>query len=131
MSNIFLAASLIHLAANEAGCILDNGDVDTTDCNIRIHGFRPASLITNIAVISGLLAAFLMPVIGAVIDYTPHRHAVGWISATILVIIQAAQVYTVQSTWFIMAILQAIAGFINSMQVLLNYSYLPECARYV
>ena len=128
MGNIFLAASLINLASEEVGCILDNGDVDT-DCDVRIHGFLPASLVTNMAVISGLASAFLMPVIGAIVDYTSHRHTVGWVSAAVLTAIQAAQIYTVSSTWYPMAILQAIAGFVNFIQVTLNYAYLPEVAR--
>jgi hypothetical protein len=36
-----------------------------------------------------------------------------------------------QSTWFAMAVLQAIAGFIYQVQVVSNYAYLPEMAREV
>jgi MFS-type transporter involved in bile tolerance (Atg22 family) len=130
MSNIFLSTSLIYLASEEAGCIDDQGIV-IEDCNNKTHGFQPPSLIANIAVISGLLSAFLMPVIGAIVDYTPHRRATGIAAALFLVLIQGVQIGTVSATWFPMLILQAIAGFIYQVEVLATYAYLPEIARAV
>ena len=73
MSSIFMSASLLYLASQEAGCLVEtvdnndddgiNLDVDET-CSARVHGFTPSALITNIAFISGLLSAFFMPLIG-------------------------------------------------------------------
>lgn len=91
MSNIFLSTSLIYLASEEAGCIDENA-VAIPDCDNTVHGFQPPSLIANIAVISGLLSAFLMPFIGAIVDYTPCRRATGIIAALLLVLIQGVQV---------------------------------------
>lgn len=130
MSNIFLSTSLIYLASEEAGCLDEEGKV-IEDCNNKTHGFQPPSLIANIAVISGLLSAFLMPYFGAVVDYTPHRRAVGIGAALLLIVIQAVQIGTVSATWFPMIILQAIAGFIYQVEVLATYAYLPEIARAV
>jgi hypothetical protein len=73
MSNVFLSASLLFLASKEAGCLDDEGNVEN-DCDTRVYGMAPAALITNhVAVISGLLSAFFMPVIGAMLDFTPYR----------------------------------------------------------
>ncbi len=72
-----------------------------------------------------------MPVIGAIVDYTPHRRATGIAAALFLVLIQGVQIGTVSSTWFPMLILQAIAGFIYQVEVLATYAYLPEIARAV
>jgi hypothetical protein len=62
MSNIYLAASLIYLACKEAGGVdpLTN-ECDDSELTVR-GGMKPSALISNIAVISGLLSAFLMPV---------------------------------------------------------------------
>jgi MFS-type transporter involved in bile tolerance (Atg22 family) len=95
MSNIFLAGSLIYLACKEGGGI----DPTTNTCNdegITVHGMKPSALISNIAVASGLLAALLMPIIGAIIDYTPRRKFVGIASAIVLGCIQAVQIGTVE-----------------------------------
>jgi hypothetical protein len=75
--------------------------------------------------------AFLMPLSGAMIDLTPHRREVGILSAFFMIAIQAIQIGTVQATWFPMAILQAIAGFLYQVQVLATFAYLPEIARSV
>lgn len=131
MSNIFLSTSFIFLASEEAGCLTEDGTEVADDCENRVHGFKPASLVSTIAVVSGLLAAFLMPLVGATVDFTPHRKLVGMGSAVTMILIQAAQAGTVAATWFPMAILQAIVGFIYQIQVLAVYAYLPEAAREV
>ena len=130
MSNVFLSTSLLYLASEEAGCI-DDEDNLITDCPNKVYGFAPGSLITNVAVISGLLTAFLMPSVGAIIDYTPHRRLVGIITSVLVTLIQAIQIGTVSSTWFAMAILQAIVGSIFIVQILATFSYLPEIGQQV
>mmetsp|Transcript_14349 Transcript_14349/g.23229 ORF Transcript_14349/g.23229 Transcript_14349/m.23229 type:complete len:543 (+) Transcript_14349:110-1738(+) len=129
MSNIFLASSLIHLACDEAGGL--DPESGTCDSQVSVRGMKPSSLITNIAVISGLLGAFFMPVFGAIVDFTPHRKLTGIVSVIVLTLIQAVQIGTTQKTWFPMAILQAVAGFIFQIQIVAIYSYLPEMARHV
>lgn len=129
MSNVFLSSSLLYLAAAQVGCIdEETGDVDG-DCDERVYGSKPAALTSNIAVISGLVSVFFIPVIGAMIDYTHHRHALGWSSSLFLVLVQAIQIGTVPSTWFTMAILQAVAGCVLNVQNLATYAYLPELKR--
>lgn len=89
------------------------------------------SVITMIAVVSGILSAFLLPVIGAIVDYTPHRRLVGVASAIFVTIVQAVQMYLTDRSWFPMAVLQAINGFMYMVQVLAVYAYLPDVGREV
>jgi len=128
MSNVFLSTSFIYLASQEAGCLDDDGKV-AASCDTKVHGFRPASFVSNVAVISGVLSALLMPVLGAMIDFTDHRRSVGIVSAIMIMMIQASQIGTVESTWFAMTILQAIAGFLFQAQVLAAYAYLSDMGR--
>jgi MFS-type transporter involved in bile tolerance (Atg22 family) len=130
MSNIFLASSLIFLASEDAGCVNEENQV-IGGCENTVYGFQPPSLVANIAVISGLLSTFLMPLTGAIIDFTPHRRLVGILAAAFLIFIQSAQIFTMSSTWFPMLILQAIAGFFYQVEVLSSFAYLPEIARSV
>jgi len=130
MSNIFLAGSFLYLAHEDAGCINEEfKPVD--DCQTRVYGFVPIAFLSNIAVISGLISAFCMPVIGAVVDYTNHRTLLGIVATVLLVIIQAVQIGTVIETYFVMAMLQAIAGFLFQILILAVYSFLPYIARRV
>ena len=116
MANVFLSAALIHLANLEAGCIDETTNEIISECTGKAYGFAPASLVTNIAVITGLLGAFFSPVVGAVIDYTPYRRQVGIATAAVAIIVQAVQIYTTERTWFPMSILQAIVGAFVSYQ---------------
>ena len=136
MSNIFLATSLTYLASEQVGCVTQDpetgNDIVQENCQEKVFGiFRPTSLITNIAVIWGVSAALFMPLIGAIIDYTPHRWKVGVTSAALLIVIQVVQIGTTSSTWFYMALLQALSGFLYQVQNLTTYAYLPNIARTV
>ncbi len=140
MTNIFLSSAFIHLASEEVGCTEEvyNVNSNTTewqvveDCDVKVYGlFSPSALVTNIATISGVLSALFMPVIGAIVDYTPHRWAVGVVMAVLIILIQGAQTFTNSQTWFAMSILQAFAGFFYQIQVLASYAYLPEISRAV
>jgi UMF1 family MFS transporter len=130
MSNIFLSTSLIYLASEEAGCLDDELTV-VEDCNTRVYGMLPVALIANIAVVSGLLSAFLMPLTGAAVDYTPHRRKIGMYSAALVILIQAIQIGTLPKTWFAMSVLQGFSGFLFQVQVLATYAYFPVIARAV
>ena len=136
MSNIFLATSLTYLASEHVGCVTPDPetgeDIVEDHCQEKVFGlFRPTSLITNIAVIWGVSAALFMPLIGAIIDYSPHRWKVGVTSAALLMVINCFQIGTNSSTWFYMALLQAVSGFLYQVQNLTTYAYLPNIARTV
>jgi MFS-type transporter involved in bile tolerance (Atg22 family) len=130
MSNIFLSTAFIYLASYQAGCVDEEGVVDD-DCDGRVHGMKAGSLIANIAVISSVLSALFMPLAGAMIDCTRHRRGIGILTVSSMVVIQGVQVWLNHDTWFAMAILQALAGFLYQIQVLCVYAYLPEIARAV
>ncbi len=85
MSNAFLATSLLTLAKMEVGCDLDlnigeSMDVVDTEggnnheCEGKVYGFKPSSLISIIATTSGILSCFLLPFLGAIVDFTRFRH---------------------------------------------------------
>ena len=130
VSNLFLLSSFLHLANQEAGCLDEQGEI-IDKCEGRVYGQKPGSLIANIAVISGILGALLMPLVGALLDYTEYRWITGVVSSIIIVLVQAIQIGTVSSTWFYMTILQAINGFLYSVVILVSYAYMPDMARYV
>jgi len=128
MSNLLLSSALLQLANEAAGCD-EITETETVSC--KIYGFRPSSLISNIAIIAGLMSAFTMPIIGAMIDYSSHRRNIGIFSAGLMILIQAIQIGIGGSTWFAMALLQAIAAFIYQVQILATYAYLPDISGIV
>eukprot|EP00980_Cylindrotheca_fusiformis_P006778 scaffold1416_cov90-Cylindrotheca_fusiformis.AAC.4 len=128
VSNIFLSTAFIYLASREAGCIDEKGAI--TACDQRVHGFLPSTFVTYIATIAGLLVAFSLPVVGAIMDHTHHRQTVGRLVAFLIWLIQTLQIFTTERTWFYMAILQAIVGALYEFHYALAVSYLPDVARY-
>jgi MFS-type transporter involved in bile tolerance (Atg22 family) len=129
MSNIFMSTSLLYLAKDAAGCF--DEPIADGQCNKSIYGMKAESFITNIATIAAVLAALFMPICGALVDYTPHRKLVGVVTALLMVAIQAAQIGTVEQTWFAMGLLQALAAFIYQLQLVVLFAYMPEIARQV
>jgi hypothetical protein len=128
MSNVYLANAMIHLAC-KAGGGFDETGTRCVNPDVTVYGMKPYALISNIAVVASILASVTMPPAGAVIDYTSHRKSVGICSAIGLVVISAVQVYTVDNTWFIMAILQSIVFMIYQIQIMALTAYYPEIAR--
>ena len=95
MSNVYLANSLIHLACKAAGGFGPD-DIRCVNPHLTIYGMKPAALITNIAVAASVMSALMMPLFGAIIDYTPHRKWVGIGTAALLAIISGVQIGTVE-----------------------------------
>jgi MFS-type transporter involved in bile tolerance (Atg22 family) len=130
ISNVFLASSILFLASQEAGCIDPTTGRLSKSCDTRVYGFAPSSFVSSIYAIASLIAAFGMPLFGAFMDYTPHRRTAGRCLAFGLWLSQTIKIGTVSSTWFPMAILQAVTGVMFEFHFLLTVSYLPDILRY-
>mmetsp|Transcript_38950 Transcript_38950/g.81864 ORF Transcript_38950/g.81864 Transcript_38950/m.81864 type:complete len:552 (-) Transcript_38950:197-1852(-) len=138
MSNLVVNAALLELASQAAGCLtgeevkaIEEATGEDYECTNTIYGQNPLSLISNIAVVTGLLSAFFMPIIGVVLDFTPHRKLVGIVFCIVFICIQACQIAIGPKTWFPMAILQSIAGFCFSGMLMTSLAYLPEICEIV
>ena len=111
-----------------------NGEIESVDdyeCTGKVYGQNPASLISNIAVVTGLLGALFMPMIGVILDYTPYRRFVGISISIFFTLIQGTQIAIGPKTWFPMAILQSIAGFCFTIMIVTTFAYLPEICEKV
>lgn len=140
--SVLVNAALLELAMDAAGCptrdeldeMETNGtieDADDFECTNTIYGMDPLSLISNIAVVTGLLSAFFMPLIGVVLDFTPYRKFVGILFTSIFAVIQGIQIGIGPRTWFAMAILQSIAGFCFTVNIMTALAYLPEVSQWL
>jgi MFS-type transporter involved in bile tolerance (Atg22 family) len=123
MSSIFLGPALLQLATEAANCESEQ------DCDARVMGMKPSSLLTNIAVATGLVTAVTMPIIGAVVDHTPYRLQVGTYSAYVLSAIKAIEVMVSPATWFYVACLQVLSGFVYYVHIVVTYAYTSELSK--
>ena len=100
--------------------------IELADCNEKVFGFKPSSLLAVMGMIVGLLAAITMPVIGAIVDHTSYRWKIGAVSGFLLVLINFFQSFLSQSTWAWVAFLQIVAPYIYLVHCVVQYAYLPE-----
>lgn len=121
MSSLFIGPALLQLAtdATEAEC-------DQENCDTRIYGMKPSSLLSNIAIASGLIGSFIMPLFGAIVDHTSYRRQVGAISAVCLVLVKGLEVMISPTTWLFVAILQVFSGVLFNVHICATYAYTSE-----
>lgn len=146
MSSIFLGPALLQLATAAAAaattvgtaCIVTANDDDdvvtastdatTTTCQVaRIYGMKPSSLLSNIAVVTGLLTSCSMPLVGAIVDHTSYRKQLGTYTAYALAMVKAIEaVLLTPTTWFAVASLQVLSGWLFYAHVVATYAYTSE-----
>jgi len=126
----FLAPALLRLAKEAAGCETEPppGSNQVPDCDKRVYGFRPSSLLTTYTIVIGIVSAILLPFMGAVVDYTPYRLQVGRWTSVCLCIMLFPQIFLNSKTWFPLAILLVFVAFLGWAQTVVTYAYLPELA---
>ncbi|GAX29190.1 hypothetical protein FisN_28Lh018 [Fistulifera solaris] len=119
MSSLFLGPALLALADQEvAAC----GYL----CHGRVYGFRPTSLLTNIATISSLLVSVTLPLVGAVVDHSPYRKQVGAYTAAGMVICKMIEFSVGPSTWFFVSVLQIVFLVLFSFHMTAIYAYTAD-----
>ena len=119
-AGVFVGTALLRLAAEDVGC------EQAADCENTVYGLRPSSLLTLTSAITGIVAALLMPIVGAIVDHTRHRKLVGSVSALILIAISAGQISISESNWLVILILEAIGGFTLLVHTTGVFAYLPD-----
>lgn len=149
MSYLFIGPALLYLAKQEVfdRCFADlydeyieslevedqdfteeriNAECEDIAPNMKVYGMKPSSLLSNMAAISGLCSAFIMPFFGTIVDHTPYRRQVGAISAGFLAMISSVQIILSQDTWAILVLLQFFGGFSFYAHNVSQYAYTSE-----
>lgn len=124
----FLAPTLLHLAKEAAGCETEvpEGETQVPECDGRVYGIRPSSLLTTYTVVIGITSATLMPLMGSLVDFTPHRRLFGRYVSILYCLLLFPQIFVSENTWFMVSILQIFVAFVGWGHTLLAYAYLPE-----
>jgi MFS transporter, UMF1 family len=127
MSSIFLGPALLELASQQVQDTCQTAD-DPQACvqDGRVYGFRPSSVLSNIAVVSGVCVSLTMPLIGALVDHSPHRWNAGALSAAGLVTVKAVETTVSSQTWFIVAFLQVASAMLYQIHITTTLSYTSE-----
>lgn len=130
MASIFLGPALLELATQsvEDNCSHHATEAEQESCiqDGRVYGFRPSSVLSNIAVAAGLVGAVFMPVFGALVDHTDYRWRVGAYSAFGLVVVKGLEVMVSSQTWFVVACLQVVSVVLFHMHITTTLAYTSE-----
>mmetsp|Transcript_6612 Transcript_6612/g.12212 ORF Transcript_6612/g.12212 Transcript_6612/m.12212 type:complete len:516 (-) Transcript_6612:1901-3448(-) len=124
----FLSTSLLRMAKEAAGCETEPppGETVISECNETIYGIKPSSLLTTYTMVVGVASSAMLPLMGAVIDYTRHRLLVGRIVSFVFTICILPTIFLNESNWFAIAVLQVVISFVGWAQTAVTYAYLPE-----
>mmetsp|Transcript_18090 Transcript_18090/g.51439 ORF Transcript_18090/g.51439 Transcript_18090/m.51439 type:complete len:552 (+) Transcript_18090:235-1890(+) len=127
-SGAFLGTALLRIATEAAGCLTEapEGETEIPECNERIYGIRPSSLLTTYTMVMGVASASALPLIGAIVDYTKHRLLVGRITSAIFCLLLFPQLFISEDTWLAIACVQIVISLVGWLQTSITYAYLPE-----
>ena len=123
MSTVFLGPALLDLSTQAAHC------PNMQDCDERVFGMKPSSLLTSIAMVSGFLSAISMPLMGAIVDHTPYRKEVGAVTAYALCLVKALETMISIETWIYVAFCQVLTGVLYSTHITVTYAYISELSK--
>jgi len=127
IANIFLLSLLIDLAKEAAGCPTEDREADEwIQCTKTIYGFKPTSLATGMASTGSFIIAFLLPIIGATIDHTNYRWAIGMWTAVILFVVNLFQCFVSLNLWIAVAVTQIVQAIIYMVHLVPAFAYIPE-----
>lgn len=124
----FLGTALIRIAKEAAGCATEppEGETVIPECNEKVYGIKPSSLLTTYTMIVGVASACLLPLIGALVDYTSYRLKVGRAVSFLFTILILPTIFLNEDNFFPVAIIQIIISFTGWAQTAITYAYLPE-----
>lgn len=109
----YVGAAILRLATREA----DGG---------KVYGFKPSSLLTLFTSVIGVIAALMMPIVGAVVDHTRYRRMMGVVSGVLSVAFIGGQIAISQDNWFIMLIIDACQTLVYLVHTTSVFAYLPD-----
>ena len=127
-SGAFLGTALLLLAKEAAGCSIEKDPLtnEIPECDERIFGIRPSSLLTTYTMVTGLLSAAMLPLMGAMLDYTPYRLWFGRFLSALFCVLMMPLIFISSKTWVMVAVFQVFVAFVGWAQTMVTYSYLPE-----
>ena len=120
----YLGSALLRLAAADVNC------PNPGNCNVSVKGgiFKPSSLLTVTSAIVGIVAAILMPFVGALVDHTKHRKLLGVVSGFIVVLVTGLQmsISLEPNNWLFILVLDSIGSFCLLVHATAVFAYLPD-----
>ena len=148
ISQLFLFNAMLSFANDAAGCTTGgtgceddddddavafvNGtaifsDDDDDDACGRILGLKPVTLVVQVMALGSLVSATFMPVVGSVVDHSPHRRRLGIAGLVVAWLCSLAQTGIAPASWLFLLLLQgSVASAAYLTNVVCAMAYMPE-----
>ena len=121
----FLMPALLSLARQNAGCEPNDRQCDRTTS----YGIKPSSWLTTTQTIVSVCASPLLPLMGAVVDYTSQRLLLGRLLSALFGALLFPMIFVSSSTWFAVSVLLVALFLVFEFQMVFAYAYLPELTQ--
>lgn len=130
-SSIYFSTAMIKVAYEDAGCIVEipDGQSKMPDCDKRIYGIKPSSMLSLFVMILGISNAIIMPIFGAMLDSSNRRRLVGAITAFGVTVITFTQSFVSKKNWFPIFILQLLSFLLLTANSVVALAYLTELTK--
>ncbi len=106
--------------------MIPEGSSKAPECDERVYGLRPSSLLTSYATLVAVFIAVCLPVVGAIVDHTEHRKRFGQVTALIQLLLVLILSFISETNWIFMAIVQVFSAVVGWLHALVVFAYLPE-----
>lgn len=120
---MIMALPLLRLAENAAGC---RNLADGYECENKVYGFKPSSLLTIMQTVVGVVIAVLLPIIGGIVDRSKHRRTLTIGTSIASIIYNFVSMLINEENWFYFAVLMTIFSVCYFVNTTLFYAYIPE-----
>jgi len=124
---VFLGPFLTTVTKEAAGCRLG-----ADSCHARVHplgiSIAPGSYFPYLVSLSVLLTVFVLPVMGAVADRTPHKKVLLAVTAYIAAAATAAMAFVTGERYLLGGLLFLIANIAGGASIVVYNSFLPQLA---
>lgn len=125
----FLASTILRLASSASKCHAENAaseqDLDEL-CGPSIIFVKPSSLLAVYSIVIGTTAAFMLPFIGAIIDFTSRRLMVGRIISVLFLCFLGPLMFLNKYNYVYVLACHGISVFIGWFMASIHFAYLPE-----
>jgi len=125
---VFVGTALLNLAKEAAGCETEipEGETSLPECNGKVYGIRPSSLLTTYSTVVGLVSSAMLPLVGSFIDHSKYRQDAGRMTALVLCLLLVPLIFIAEETWFALAIILLVVAFLGWIHTSVAFAYLPE-----
>ena len=130
-SGAFLGTTILRIAEDTRVCRLNaTGDETAAEinelCGPSLGMMQPTSLLTLYTMVIGFVAAFVLPFIGAIVDYTRHRLLIGRVMSFWYSVFLFPLMLLNEDNYIIILVCHGCSVFFGWFVLSLQFAYLPE-----